>query len=171
MTNFANKNTRAGSDDEFILAVTHYLRDIWEISPELMAKNAPVFFDGEGCYSTESIYTQHQYPDITIYANSGRRTISLLVELDGKPPEFGGSKSKKIASYHDTPSGQRHDVKRNGRYTDANLYYIRFSASESNLMGWKWQKIIDVGMRAWQCGRLGHMKSQHAGDQCPRCGQ
>ena len=179
MTDFASNNTPQDSDAVFIIAVKQYLIDVWNIPEGCEAggggitsiDNILFFNPADGHYSTVQRcgYTRIQRPDLVIWRGK-RAGIRAIVELDGKPPEFGGSKSKKNASYHDTPSGQRHDRKRDRTYLDANIPLIRYSASEANLMGWRWQKVLDVQMRKLLCVEEGHMKSQHAGDQCVRCG-
>ena len=154
-----------------------YMVDVWNI-PRMSASmttgmtriDNKLYFDpATGKYHTiqYKTYTKMLRPDIIIWQDCKVRAV---IELDGKPSEFGGSKSKKIASYHDTPSGQRHDIKRDSLYLNANIPMIRFSASEANLMGWRWQKVIDAQMRKLTCQESGHKKSQHAGDQCVRCG-
>ena len=178
MTNFASNNTPQDSDAEFIIAVIQYMVDVWNIprmstsmtSGMTRIDNKLYFDPATGRYHTiqYKAYTRMLRPDIIVWQDCKVRAV---IELDGKPPEFGGSKSKKNASYHDTPSGQRHDCKRDRTYLDAGIPLIRYSASEANLMGWRWQKVIDTQMRMLLCKEEGHKKSQHAGDQCVRCGK
>ena len=173
---FANKNTTEGTDFEFKLAVKSYLEDVWNIPHGQAWTDDTIFFNSERDYKlvqplTGGYFTKH-CPDISVRSDIDPFKILFVVELDGRPPEFGGSKHKRNASYHDTQSGQRHDVRRDQDYMDAGIDLVRYSASEANLMGYKWQKVIDWGMLARICSIHGHLNGYANNSRiCARCGK
>ena len=166
---YAKKNTTDGTDLEFVFAVRDYIIDTIGILPERIHRDKMLIFNAEGevyphvlseipireCMPQDMLpYKTVARPDLVI-TDSRTGRPSIIVELDGRPPEFGGK-----GSYHTTQGGQKHDRKRNTLYEYAGLHLVEYDAHDVHICnkmkpGYKgalitWQKVINYGFRQFK---------------------